>query len=92
LLFQNRFVQLLDLVKRLPGVRHAQSSLLIFLAHASLEFNRHILCDYAPYPRFLEELHLQCDLRLLFFYGWIGHKSGSGFINLAPSILHYNWF
>jgi hypothetical protein len=25
-------------------------------------------------------------------YGWIGHKSGSGFINLAPSILHYDWF
>jgi hypothetical protein len=25
-------------------------------------------------------------------YGWIGHKSGSGFSDLAPSILHYNWF
>jgi hypothetical protein len=25
-------------------------------------------------------------------YGWIGQQSGSGFINLAPSILHYNWF
>ena len=25
-------------------------------------------------------------------YGWIGQQSSSGFINLAPSILHYNWF
>jgi hypothetical protein len=25
-------------------------------------------------------------------YGWTGHKSGSGFSDLAPSILHYNWF
>jgi hypothetical protein len=25
-------------------------------------------------------------------YGWIGHKSSSGFSDLAPSILHYNWF
>jgi hypothetical protein len=23
---------------------------------------------------------------------WTGHKSGSGFSDLAPSILHYNWF
>jgi hypothetical protein len=25
-------------------------------------------------------------------YGWIGQQSGSGFSDLAPSILHYNWF
>jgi hypothetical protein len=25
-------------------------------------------------------------------YGWIGHKPGSGFSDLAPAILHYNWF
>jgi hypothetical protein len=25
-------------------------------------------------------------------YGWTGQQSGSGFINLTPSILHYNWF
>jgi hypothetical protein len=25
-------------------------------------------------------------------YGWIGQQSGSGFCDLAPSILHYNWF
>jgi hypothetical protein len=25
-------------------------------------------------------------------YGWTGHISGSGFSDLAPSILHYNWF
>jgi hypothetical protein len=25
-------------------------------------------------------------------YGWTGHKSGSGFSDLAPSILYYNWF
>jgi hypothetical protein len=25
-------------------------------------------------------------------YGWTGHKSSSGFSDLAPSILHYNWF
>jgi hypothetical protein len=24
--------------------------------------------------------------------GWIGQQSGSGFCDLAPSILHYNWF
>jgi hypothetical protein len=26
------------------------------------------------------------------WYGWTGQQSSSGFINLAPSILHYNWF
>jgi hypothetical protein len=25
-------------------------------------------------------------------YGWTGHKPSSGFSDLAPSILHYNWF
>jgi hypothetical protein len=25
-------------------------------------------------------------------YGWTGHKSSSGFSDLAPSILHCNWF
>ena len=25
-------------------------------------------------------------------YGWTGQETGSGFINLAPSILHYDWF
>ena len=25
-------------------------------------------------------------------YGWIGQQSGSGLSDLAPSILHYNWF
>jgi hypothetical protein len=25
-------------------------------------------------------------------YGWIGQQSSSGFSDLAPSILHYNWF
>jgi hypothetical protein len=25
-------------------------------------------------------------------YCWIGHKPGSGLSDLAPSILHYNWF
>jgi hypothetical protein len=25
-------------------------------------------------------------------YGWTGHKPGSGLSDLAPSILHYNWF
>jgi hypothetical protein len=25
-------------------------------------------------------------------YGWIGHKSSSGFSDLAPAMLHYNWF
>jgi hypothetical protein len=25
-------------------------------------------------------------------YGWTGQQSGSGFCDLAPSILHYNWF
>jgi hypothetical protein len=29
-------------------------------------------------------------VRLL--YGWTGQETGSGFINLAPSILHYDWF
>jgi hypothetical protein len=27
-----------------------------------------------------------------FLYGWTGQQPGSGFFNLAPSILHYNWF
>jgi hypothetical protein len=25
-------------------------------------------------------------------YGWIGQQPSSGFSDLAPSILHYNWF
>jgi hypothetical protein len=25
-------------------------------------------------------------------YGWTGQETGSGFCDLAPSILHYNWF
>jgi carboxypeptidase C (cathepsin A) len=25
-------------------------------------------------------------------YGWIGQEPSSGFCDLAPSILHYNWF
>jgi hypothetical protein len=25
-------------------------------------------------------------------YGWTGQQSSSGFCDLAPSILHYNWF
>jgi hypothetical protein len=25
-------------------------------------------------------------------YGWTGQETGSGFINLAPSILNYDWF
>jgi hypothetical protein len=25
-------------------------------------------------------------------YGWTGQQPGSGFCDLAPSILHYNWF
>jgi hypothetical protein len=28
----------------------------------------------------------------LLLYGWTGQRSGSGFSDLAPSILHYNWF
>jgi hypothetical protein len=31
-------------------------------------------------------------LKDLQVYGWTGHKSGSGFFDLTPSILHYNWF
>jgi hypothetical protein len=27
-----------------------------------------------------------------YYHGWIGHKPGSGFSDLAPSILHYDWF
>jgi hypothetical protein len=30
--------------------------------------------------------------KMMLTYGWTGQQSGSGFINLAPSILHYNWF
>jgi hypothetical protein len=29
---------------------------------------------------------------MLYSYGWTGQQSGSGFCDLAPSILHYNWF
>jgi hypothetical protein len=31
--------------------------------------------------------HIECKR-----YGWIGQQPGSGFFDLAPSILHYNWF
>jgi hypothetical protein len=34
----------------------------------------------------------RCRLQQRTTYGWTGHKSGSGFSDLAPSILHYNWF
>jgi hypothetical protein len=27
-----------------------------------------------------------------FNYGWTGQQPSSGFCDLAPSILHYNWF
>jgi hypothetical protein len=40
-------------------------------------------------PKFLSEIVL--DARSSTF-GWTGHKPGSGFSDLAPSILHYNWF
>jgi hypothetical protein len=26
------------------------------------------------------------------YYGWTGQQPSSGFCDLAPSILHYNWF
>jgi hypothetical protein len=31
-------------------------------------------------------------IRPYFCYGWIGQEPSSGFCDLAPSILHYNWF
>jgi hypothetical protein len=30
--------------------------------------------------------------RLISGYGWIPHNAGFGFLDLAPSILHSNWF
>jgi hypothetical protein len=30
--------------------------------------------------------------RAILAYGWTGQQPGSGFFDLAPSILHYNWF
>jgi hypothetical protein len=37
-----------------------------------------------------------CDhfrsLKGLWSYGWIPHNAGFGFLDLAPSILHSNWF
>jgi hypothetical protein len=38
------------------------------------------------------QTHFLEVLRPSALYGWTGQQSGSGFINLAPSILHYNWF
>jgi hypothetical protein len=47
-----------------------------------------------PVNRALKAARVPCALfaALEASYGWTGQQSGSGFINLAPSILHYNWF
>jgi hypothetical protein len=47
-----------------------------FLRHACAHFGGFLYIFY--YKRFL--------------YGWISHKTGFGFLDLAPSILHSNWF
>jgi hypothetical protein len=39
-----------------------------------------------------EELRRDKRVVVATAYGWTGQESSSGFINLAPSILHYNWF
>jgi hypothetical protein len=40
--------------------------------------------------------HITClamqDSKRIQRYGWTGQQSGSDFFDLAPSILHYNWF
>jgi hypothetical protein len=36
-------------------------------------------------------LHCWCQ-SCCYCYGWIPHNAGFGFLDLAPSILHSNWF
>jgi hypothetical protein len=43
----------------------------------------------AVWEQFCKQLRLEVGS---LGYGWTGQQSGSGFCNLAPSILHYNWF
>jgi hypothetical protein len=45
---------------------------------------------------FLHEVveHLLGNIAIIIVYrsyGWTGQQSGSGFFDLAPSILHYDW-
>ena len=37
-------------------------------------------------------LYKKGDIRGAGNYGWIPHNAGFGFLDLAPSILHSNWF
>ena len=32
------------------------------------------------------------NANLTYRYSWIPHNAGFGFLDLAPSILHFNWF
>jgi hypothetical protein len=40
----------------------------------------------------VEDMRCGALLREAPTYGWMGQQSSSGFCDLAPSILHYNWF
>jgi hypothetical protein len=44
------------------------------------------------FKRFLKRNDLKTIPRADRSYGWTGHKPGSGFSDLASSILYYNWF
>jgi hypothetical protein len=46
---------------------------------------------YKPPPEVGSEPELDGAVRRC-RYGWTGQETGSGLSDLAPSILHYNWF
>jgi hypothetical protein len=48
---------------------------------------------FEPAAEFLLKAAITCSLPPAnAMYGCIGQQSGSGFSDLAPSMLHYNWF
>jgi hypothetical protein len=49
-------------------------------------------CDPQISHKKIFRLSLHLGLSPAFFYGWIPHNAGFGFLDLAPSILHSNWF
>jgi hypothetical protein len=65
----------------------AVTFLFLFFCISNLKRGKLVVCSELPVVHTeLPAVHTEL------LYGWIGQQSGSGFINLAPSILHYNWF
>ena len=60
----------------------------------SIDYDSKDIIGYVvPYHAHSDFIQLGAELGIIgFLYGWTGQQSSSGFFDLAPSILHYNWF